>query len=428
MSLETQRKACESYAQKNSYQIMGCFGSTYESAKADERKHFNNMLTFVKKSKTKISTIIVYSVDRFSRSGANAIYITEQLKREGISVFAVTQPTDTTTASGSLQQNIQFIFSEYDNQLRREKCMAGVREKLLAGIWCTTQPISYDIVRRDGKKELILNAKGKLIKKAFAWKLEGLSNEAIRERLEALGWKIGHQRVTDFLSNPFYCGMVVHKALEGEVVEGIQEKAVSRDVFIQVNNLLAQNTHGYSLKMENDEAPLKMFLRCDTCGKPLRAYKSKKIQKYYYKCSTKGCSCNKRADELHSRFKSYLEALTLQINEDTAEILKDQMVDIYHRATKDKEVTSKDLERQLAEAEKKISRLEERYVLEEIDREMFSKFKEKLVAERDEIAMNLSSNSTGVSNLEKCLNAGIDYALKLAPAWTFGDYADKQRI
>ncbi len=90
------------------------------------------MLSFVKKSRDKISHIIVYSVDRFSRSGANAIYIAEQLKEVGITVFAVSQPTDTTTASGSLQQNIQFIFSEYDNQLRREKCMAGVKEKLLS--------------------------------------------------------------------------------------------------------------------------------------------------------------------------------------------------------------------------------------------------------------------------------------------------------
>jgi site-specific DNA recombinase len=68
------------------------------------------MLTFLKKSKEAISYIIVYSVDRFSRSGANVIYIAEKLKKEGINVFAVSQPTDSTTASGSLQQNIRFIF------------------------------------------------------------------------------------------------------------------------------------------------------------------------------------------------------------------------------------------------------------------------------------------------------------------------------
>jgi len=134
LSLETQKKACLQYAQRNGYTVLESFGGTFESAKTDERKHFNNMLQFVKKTKQKVSLIIVYSVDRFSRSGANAIYIAKQLKEQGISVHSVSQPTDATTASGSLQQNIQFIFSEYDNQLRREKCMAGVKEKLLSGV------------------------------------------------------------------------------------------------------------------------------------------------------------------------------------------------------------------------------------------------------------------------------------------------------
>lgn len=189
------------------------------------------MLPFVKKSRDKILYIIVYSIDRFSRSGANAIYIAEQLKKEGITVFAVSQPTDTTTASGGLQQNIQFIFSEYDNQLRREKCMAGVKEKLLSGIWVSVPPIGYPIVRTGGKKSFVLNQQGKLIQKAFHWKAEGLSIEEVKNRLAEKGLIMDSRRVSDCLKNPFYCGLIVHNALEGKVVEGIQEKAVSRELF-----------------------------------------------------------------------------------------------------------------------------------------------------------------------------------------------------
>ncbi len=79
-SLETQNRDCTAFAQKNDYNILGHFGGTYESAKTDERKEFNRMLQFIKRSKEKISYIIVYSIDRFSRSGANGIYIKEQLK------------------------------------------------------------------------------------------------------------------------------------------------------------------------------------------------------------------------------------------------------------------------------------------------------------------------------------------------------------
>src|SRR5437870_1859979 len=80
LSLDVQRKACEQYAHKFGYSVMGFFGGTFESAATDERKQFNSMLSFVKKCRERVSYILVYSVDRFSRSGANAIYIKEQLR------------------------------------------------------------------------------------------------------------------------------------------------------------------------------------------------------------------------------------------------------------------------------------------------------------------------------------------------------------
>ena len=72
------------------------------------------MMDYVKKNK--IGLILVYSFDRFSRSGANAVYITDQLKSNNVQVVSVTQPVDASTSAGELQQNIQFIFAQYDNQ------------------------------------------------------------------------------------------------------------------------------------------------------------------------------------------------------------------------------------------------------------------------------------------------------------------------
>jgi site-specific DNA recombinase len=428
MSLETQKKACELYAKKSGYQIMGFFGGTYESAKTDERKHFNAMLAFVKKSKERISHIIVYSVDRFSRSGANAIYIAEKLKKEGVSVFAISQPTDSTTASGSLQQNIQFIFSEYDNQLRREKCMAGVREKIQQGIWCTTPPMGYDIVWANGKKDFNVNSVGKLLRKGFYWKAEGLSNEEVRSKLNEQGLKLTNQRVSDYLRNPFYCGLLVHTALEGKVIEGIQEKVISKEIFLQVNGLLAKNHQGYRIKEDNDNIPLKRFIKCEACGSYLRGYKAYKNQKYYYKCNTVGCKNNKRADCLHEAIQGWLEKYTVDINEDYRKLIKAQIRATYNQLNKDKEELKVNLEKQLAEIDKKIERLDERYILEEIDKAMFEKFKSKFIAERTEICKSIAKNVKKVSNLEALIDNAIVMASKLASLWDSNDYADKQTL
>ena len=71
--METQKKGCEAYVLKLRYDVLAYFGGTYESAATDERKEFKRMIDFAKKQKTKVSYIIVYSLERFSRTGDNAI-------------------------------------------------------------------------------------------------------------------------------------------------------------------------------------------------------------------------------------------------------------------------------------------------------------------------------------------------------------------
>ena len=139
-SLETQKKHCLQYALNHDLNVIGFYGRTYESAKTDERKEFNRMMNYIKSNKEKVSFILVYSLDRFSRTGGNAIHISSELKSNGISIMSVVQQIDTDSHSGKLQESIHFVFSQYDNDLRREKCVAGMRNKLLKGKWIGQAP------------------------------------------------------------------------------------------------------------------------------------------------------------------------------------------------------------------------------------------------------------------------------------------------
>ena len=85
-SLETQKKYCQQLAIKKKIEVLEYFGGTYESAKSDERKQFQKMLSYVKRKKD-VGYIIVYSYDRFSRTGANGAYISDQLKNKELLLF-----------------------------------------------------------------------------------------------------------------------------------------------------------------------------------------------------------------------------------------------------------------------------------------------------------------------------------------------------
>ena len=450
MSLVTQRKACETYAQKQGYSILGYFGGTYESAKTDERKEFNNMLTFVKKSKQKIDSIIVYSVDRFSRSGGNAIYIAEQLKQQGISIYSVTQPADVSTPSGTLQQNIQFIFSEYDNQLRREKCMSGVKEALLRGQWCNKPPLGYDILKTEGTKRLVVNEKGKLLRNAFLWKAnEELPTEEIRQRLANMGLKLRHQFLSDLFRNPFYCGYISHNALEGRLVEGSHEKLISEEIFLRANGVLKRNNQGYKVQHENNYIPLKGFLKCDVCGSNMAGYIVKKKKIWYYKCRTIGCGNNKSANDLHSQFREILKELSIQqpltenvngVNDNNQqngligtldavkEAIRIEVTAAYQQANQQHVETAETLTKQLKELYSKLERLEERFIEEEISKEMFHKYQEKYRQEINTLEQEISKGGNGVSNLNKCIDNAIRMALNLQELWGASDYYGKQKL
>ena len=111
LSLDTQEKACRDYAAKNGIEVDCLKGGTNESAK-QEGKLYQDMITYVSRHRH-INTILVYSYDRFSRAGAEAIVTKAYLKSKGISVISVTQPIDGDSIAGEFMENMLFLFNQF---------------------------------------------------------------------------------------------------------------------------------------------------------------------------------------------------------------------------------------------------------------------------------------------------------------------------
>jgi hypothetical protein len=118
---------------------------------------------------------------------------------------------------------------------------------LRKGHWITKAPLGYSHIHEASReKRIVINEQGKLIRKAFHWKAnENITNVEIANRLSKLGLKLSKQRLTDIFRNPFYCGIIVTRLLEGEIIQGKHPKIVSEEIFHLVNDLLSKNNHGY---------------------------------------------------------------------------------------------------------------------------------------------------------------------------------------
>ncbi|MFI5151652.1 MAG: recombinase family protein, partial [Bacteroidia bacterium] len=425
-SLEWQKKYCMEYALKHNLNTLGYFGGTYESAKSDERKEFNRMLKFVKGFKEKVAFILVYSLDRFSRTGDSAIYIASELKKTGVNIMAVTQPIDTNSHAGVLQQNIQFIFSKYDNDIRKQKCVDGMREKLLRGEWLGNCPTGYSYERTHGTREqhIVINEKGNLIKQAFIWRIEGLTYNEICDRLSKQGFKISFQRLTDIFRNPFYCGLMSHNFLNGELVKGKHEALIDEDTFLAANQL--RKTGGYKMKRVEENLPLKIFVRDEETEAPFTGYLVKRKNKYYYKANRPGVNINRSIVIMHDKFRELLGRYT--ISEKWVEPLIVQLRYTWDNLTESSADEKRSLSAKMNELDAKLEKLEERHAYGEIGADIYSKFSIKLLGEKKDLSDNLEGLTLQLSNPRELIDFTCHLSLKLAPVWDYSDFHQKQRL
>lgn len=428
LSLETQRKAIEQYAERNNIHILGFFGGTYESAKTDGRKEFQRMLAFISEQQGRIGQILVYTLDRFSRTGGAAIKIASDLREQhGVSVFAVTQPTDTRNPSGILHQNIQLLFSEYDNQLRKQKAIAGLQEKFARGIWATRPPQGYDIVRSGGERKLVINEEGKLLARAFQWKYEGVKNEVIIERLRGLGLSMYKQQLCKIFKKPFYCGVINHGILNGKIVEGQHERLIEPAMFLAINKIKPTTLHGVPAGKENERLPLKAFVHCAGCRSPLTGYAVKKRGLYYYKCPTAGCSCNLNADKLHGDFAVFLQRIIL--NPQYHANMRAQLSLVLSTRTREYSALETQLKGKLTELQKKMDTLEEKYfVRNEVSKEIFEKFHERYNLESAQLSKQLANVSSLTTEVKHNTETGLERSISPFSLWQHSNVQQREKL
>ena len=426
LSLDVQIKGTTEYAEKYKLTVREHFGGTYESAAKDERKEFQRMIKYIKTTKYKITKILVYSLERFSRND-NSIWLSSQLRKLGIEIISVTQPIDTTNPAGIMQQKMLFLFGEFDNQLRRQKCMAGVKEHLIQGEWVTAPPVGYDSVKINKERKYVINATGLIIKKMFYWKAkERMPNIEIQKRLLSYGLNFRLRRISEILSNPFYCGKMVHKALEGEVVDGKHEKLVSEAIFLEANNIIAEKKLGLQTKKERREIALKRFIRCSTCNQPMRGYIANGYEMPYYKCNTKGCKCNRNANKVNSQFERMLNGFT--VNKAYIPLIREQLYLTFQEHNASLQENEQAVNKQLNELNAKLERLEERFITEELTAELYHKYKAKFEKEIQEMEAQKANNQIEMSKLDNYIAFSLECAVNLNKMWALGNYTQRQEL
>jgi site-specific DNA recombinase len=253
-SLDAQREACAAYVLSQKHEGWSELADRYDdggfSGGSMERPGLKLLLEDVRAGR--IDVIVVYKVDRLTRSLTDFAKMVEAFDEASASFVSVTQAFNTTNSMGRLTLNVLLSFAQFEREVTAERIRDKVAASKRKGMWMGgAVPMGYDV--RD--KALVINPdEAASIKTIFETYLASGSVRVMAKQIEDIGIVSKrrtdrHGRVTggkafsrgalyNILRNPIYIGKVRHK---DTLHEGLHDVIMDADTWQQVQNQLAGN-------------------------------------------------------------------------------------------------------------------------------------------------------------------------------------------
>ena len=424
-SIDTQLSACYQYCEQHNKEVKCEFGGTFESAKKAGEK-FLDMVGCVLND-PEIDTIVVFDIDRFSRNLEEGLTYKSQLNKSGVCLTSVNQPIDQNNLLAKHIEAILLIVADIDNAMRRHKCQEGMIACINRGEWYSKPPCGYTSKKVDREHRVTINEEGRILKNAWEWIANepNITQAKIIERLKARGLTMTKQHLSACLRNPFYCGRLEHKYLEGKVIRGKQEQLISEALFDKVQQILdGNNNAGYEIAAETPRFPLKGHIYYN--GHLMTGYTVKKKNLDYYKFSGTGGAVNVSAKEMHAKYVELLNQFKLP--EELLPILTDVLRKKFAEKEMDQEIDVSNIKKRIATLTTNIKTVKKRYAIGKIDEDVYCDAISDLENDMREAKLELDKASVNLSNLATYIDDTIAFACNLGSYWQKMDFEMCQGI
>jgi site-specific DNA recombinase len=255
-SLDAQREASEAYIKSQANEGWRLIRDHYDdggySGGSMERPALQKLLVDVEARR--IDVIVVYKVDRLTRSLADFAKLVEMFDKHEVSFVSVTQSFNTTTSMGRLTLNVLLSFAQFEREVTGERIRDKIAASKKKGMWMGgVVPLGY---RVEDRALHIVEDHAEIVCSLFRHYLDGGSVPRLKQRLDGEGFRlparingagrstgggqISRGHIYKILSNPIYAGRITHK---GQIHDGQQKPIVSQELWGQVQERLSDR-HG----------------------------------------------------------------------------------------------------------------------------------------------------------------------------------------
>ena len=303
-SLDAQREACEAYVLSQAGEGWSVLREQYDdggfSGGSMERPGLQRLLTDIRSGK--IDVVVVYKIDRLTRSLADFARIVETFDAAEVSFVSVTQAFNTTSSMGRLTLNVLLSFAQFEREVTGERIRDKIAASKAKGMWMGgLPPLGYDLPT-NGSRALVVNqGDAETVRFLFRRYLELRSVYRLLADLEQLGIR-SKRRVTakgreigglpfsrgamfHLLQNRVYVGDIVHKV---QCFEGQHEAIVGLALFEEVQVMLAAHRRTRTTALR-EKSPLagKLF---DASGRRLSPTHSRGARGSIYRYYVPSCA------------------------------------------------------------------------------------------------------------------------------------------
>src|SRR5438128_35539 len=279
-SLQAQSEACEAYIRSQRHDGWVSARTRYDdggfSGGNMERPALQRRLADLKGGR--IDIIVVYKVDRLTRSLADFARLVEIFDAQGASFVSVTQQFNTTSSMGRLTLNVLLSFAQFEREVTGERIRDKIAASKQKGMWMGgIVPLGYDASERS----LAVNpAEAETVRCIFALYRELGCVRRVKEEADRLGLRTkcrttasGTERggrpfsrghIYSLLSNPIYIGEIAHR---GQLYPAQHPALIDAESWAAVQNRFDQNASDYRRKTHATEPSLLAGVLVDARGK-----------------------------------------------------------------------------------------------------------------------------------------------------------------
>ncbi len=358
-SLDAQREACEAYIKSQAHEGWRLLPAFYDdggvSGATLERPALQALLADVKARK--VDVIVVYKVDRLTRSLADFAKLVELFDAHGVSFVSITQQFNTTTSMGRLTLNVLLSFAQFEREVTAERIRDKIAASKRKGLWMGgCAPLGY--VVKD-KKLVVEEHEAERIRTIFRRYLELGSIKALKQDLDSRGIVTKVRKLANGTAVggiPFYTGPLAHLLKNrvyvgetthaGKVYPGQHAAILNRDLFEAVQAKLSNSAVALK-RARMASGSILMGRIYDDAGNrmtPTNSQKGPARYRYYLSAPWNHCAAGNPGS---------ISRVAASLVEDAVVAAVRERMPMLHGGTGDSKVTDTDLElddRQLIDA------------------------------------------------------------------------------